>query len=136
MHEMQGTIYPNGQSKKRVWIKQQKKINQLLSATPKPVHSTKITNAKQSVIQHPPCHQLQKKSEDQHVLSSKELWAHQFKVRDVLESLLKATKGGDNLFIAMMQNPNLTVSKTEFINGLATNNNKIDSKLPERCNHS
>ena len=59
------------------------------------------------------------------VLSSKESWAHQFKVQVVLESLLEATKEGDNRFIAMMQNSNLTVSKTEFINGLATNNKKI-----------
>ena len=104
---------------------QQKKMNQLLSATPKSEHSTKITDAKQSAVQHTPCHQLQKRLEDQHVLSSKELWAHQLKVQDVLESLLEATKEGHNLFIAMMQNSNLTVSKTEFINGLATNNKKM-----------
>ena len=51
--------------------------------------------------------------------------AHQFRVEDVLERVIEATKEEENLFVGFVRKSSLTMSKNEFINGMVTNNRKL-----------
>ena len=51
--------------------------------------------------------------------------AHRFRVEDVLEKILEATKEEENLFVGLLKKSSLTMSKNEFINGMVTNNKNL-----------
>lgn len=68
---------------------------------------------------------VSKELEQQTEISSKRLMkAHQFRVEDVLEKVIEATKEEENLFVGFVKKSSLTMSKNEFINGMVTNNKK------------
>ena len=55
--------------------------------------------------------------------------AHQIKVHDVLQRVLKATKEEENLFVGFSNNSTLTLSRNVIINGSVTGNKKLSTNF-------
>jgi len=118
---------------KRSYEEKQEKLNKLMGKNDKHV-DTEQANTKTNSMTYDKCldqvsHQqiyVSKESEHQTGISSKRLMkAHQFRVEDVLEWVIEATKEEENLFVGFVRKSSLTMSKNEFINGMVTNNKKL-----------
>lgn len=118
---------------KRSYEEKQEKVNKLMGINDKHV-DTEQANTKTNSMTYDECldqvsHQqiyVSKESEHQTGISSKRLMkAHQFRVEDVLEWVIEATKEEENLFVGFVRKSSLTMSKNEFINGMVINNKKL-----------
>ena len=101
---------------KRSYAEKQEKVNKLLMGKNcKDVGTEQV----QIYISKEPEHQTGT------VPSKRPMKAHQFRVEEVLEKVIAATKAEDNLFVGFVKKSSLTMSKNELINGIVTNNKKL-----------
>ena len=119
---------------KRSYEEKQEKVNKLLMGKNDKHVETEQANTKTNSITYDnyldqvPHQQIHASMESEHqteISSKRLLKAHQFRVEDVLEQVIEATKEEENLFVGFVKKSSLTLSKNEFINGIVTNNKKL-----------